>query len=368
MKELIVLSPFYLPAPGGAGRYYSLLIEELSSVNQFSNIKLYTEKYPEQKKHQPIGENSSVARVFPFRAGSNDTSRYKYIKYIIQNVQILLLFFRLIRGDKVFLIHGYFFNNISSVGILVRLLRLNFFRKFKVIADLRDPKLGEKNIKRLHCVDQIIFCSKNIEEHLKENGWKKDNLNYIPVPFQARIPEKNNVSRILDGLGLTGKKFVFTPNGISNEKGIVEILNLTKVLISHGKADVLVVAGKKRDWDSRMEQAEKEGALIYIGNLKHEDVLCLISAACLVPLISSSIEGMPRTALEAISLKTPVLLPKNVSEFKQFHDVCISTEDELSDIGHKALNVIDGNAKYPSYDMSEHDWPLLRDKYLSLLN
>jgi len=367
MKELAVLSPFYLPAPGGAGRYYSLLVKELSRTDTFKKISVYTEKYPGQLKLEKVGSsNVTINRVFPFRAGSNKLSRAKYLKYLVQNLQIVFLFFKIFKGEKIFLVHGYFFNNISSVGLLIRLLRLNPFLKVKVIADLRDPKLNAKKISRLNCVDEIIVCSLNVKHHLLDNGWHKQNINHIPVPFEPSIPQDSKVQSLLDKFSLLKQRYVFTPNGISKEKSIDQILELTKALKADGIVDKLVVAGRKRDSDAIIEKAINDGILVYVGSLPHEQILCLTHSAAIVPIISLKVEGMPRTALEALVMNVPVLLPDNVPEFERFDDVCASINDAESSLINKAKDIIDGGAHYPNYDLSIHAWSSLTPKYLSL--
>ena len=352
-RRLVIVSPYYLPAPGGAARYYSALAAELLDKDPTLCVEIVTEAYPDQPAFQADLEGRlTIRRIFPYRAGNLGMSRWVVALYLLQQIQLLGLAVKPPGPGNAYLIHGYFHNRPGAAPLLAWLLRALRRRGGRLVADLRDPRLPRWAFRGLYPYDSILCCSQNVLDLISVDPRLDERAQLVPIPFEVERPSDEAVRAVLSRFGLAQGAYVYSPNGVQRDKNIDEILAMTEGLRRRGHRLALVVAGRRRDWGAVHEDAERRGVLRYLGLVSHHETLCLTAGSALVPVISPTVESISRAALESLAMGTPVLLPANVPEFRAgcASQVAVSLEvDELVSLAEGRLGVPNG-----PYDLSVH--------------
>ena len=120
------------------------------------------------------------------------------------------------------------------------------------------------------------------------------------MPFEhPPIPEESKVLSTLERYGLVKGRFLLNPNGISLGKRYDVMREAIQVLrrMREFSDVVLVTAGRERDRTILDVELERNGAAIYLGNLAHNQLLCLMKAAMFTVVLSEK-EAISRAALE----------------------------------------------------------------------
>lgn len=366
--NLLIVTPVYPPAIGGGAMYTQVLVNELLEQGLVNSVVVLTENHPDCPRGVQVLQAGRLhlVRLFPFRAGVASKDLLRYFKYGYQNLQFLLipLMAHHYKITHIF-VHSYFQNYLSSIGLAVKLS--SYTRKVKLIADIRDPKLPVTKLHRLYQYDDIICCSEGIYKHLSQNALISRKLKVIPIPISVSTPTSEDVETCKARFGLSSKKYIFNANGISKEKGIELTIEVVKRLRAQGEAVVLVVAGKKRDWNSSYEEVVNTGLLKYVGVLPNKDVLALSKGATLV-INLSSVEGMPRSSLEAIAVGARVVLPPSVPEFDRSCPEDVAVSNCPIELASQALSILRQKHYHSNYDIGAHSPEKVIPKYLQLLN
>jgi glycosyltransferase involved in cell wall biosynthesis len=113
---------------------------------------------------------------------------------------------------------------------------------------------------------------------------------------------------------ISGDYIVFV-GAITENKGVFILIEAFKKSSLFERNIKLVFVGPNLSNEAFCKSYDK--GIVYLGPRSRMDVLNIICHAKLLALPSLS-EGMPRVALEAIALKTPVILPGGVPDFDLF--------------------------------------------------
>ncbi len=364
--NIVYLAPVYKPAIGGGVVYIEMLSKYLCNQPNISGVSIITEKHPAVSNYEiTLDGKTSVYRVFPFRAGRSRKTIVSYLGYLIQNIQFILIFRYLaqLNPDVVF-IHSSFHNHVNWLNFGLRLFKL-INTKTRLIADVRDPKLPLKRFKELYIYDDIVSCSENVSQHLSADSNLKSKIRLIPVPIERTVFSDEEISECLNRYNLQAGSYIFNGSGCSLEKGIKRLVRLIRVLRDVQHELKLVVAGKKRYWDSELEKAFAEGFFIYLGELSHDEVVKIASAASLDTNLSE-VDSMPRHTLEVLAAGGNVLLPIGVPEFdRECPDFVAKSYDENL-LAKQILSII-GSGERCDYDWFEHLPDQVFPLYLPLL-
>ncbi len=288
---------------------------------------MLSERYPGMAETETSAAGRLIIRrIYPFRAGRSRKDLLSYGLYLWQNLAFLglLWWIHRLRADVV-LIHSSFHNKPSTMGAVLRIARRLFGERTQFIADVRDPMLPLRRFSELHPYDAIICCSKSVLCHLEQGGSPGPKLMHIPIPHEPLSITMEDAEEAIRRYGLVGRRFIFSPNGLRLDKGIEPIIEATRMLNEQGLDVLLVIAGRERDHSVAIDTARQAGFLHFLGPIHPDDVHRLNMSAWAVVNVSP-IEGMPRSALEALDLGAHILLPPNVPEFELYCPASVCRE------------------------------------------
>jgi len=353
-NRVLYVSPVYKPAIGGGVVYIEMLAKYCVSSGQVEKFTILTEKFPSMPAAE-CDESGSVEirRLFPFRAGKSLRSMSSYIAYLIQNFQYLFIPFILYKQSKdVFIVHSSLHNNINVLPVVLYFIRL-FMPHIKCVVDIRDPKLPVKSYWQLRTYHLILSCSENITSKLKKKSNFGDRVLQIPIPVENFTPTKTQIDDVQSCYGALGLKYIFLGSGSSVEKGVVSAMGVMQELRSRGHAVSILIAGKQRYWDSQMEQAKKEGWLIYLDQIPHSDVI-ILAAGAWVDLNLSTVDSLPRHSLEVLVAGGKALLPDNVPEFTRWCPDSVARRSDVVMLANQIEIIGDAIGVHCEYPSNEH--------------
>lgn len=352
--KILYLAPVFKPAIGGGVIYLDLLSKCFISEEVCRSFDILTESYPGQPQQESSkGGRLSVFRKYPFRAGRTDKGFFSYFRYVWQNVLFFALpIFIYQRGINVLMVHGSFLNNPTTLWLVLKVVRF-VFPKIKIVADLRDPKLPMRKISSLTIFDLVISCSENITQRLAICPEALNKTSEIPIIIDIKIPDEEVIRKIKQRYKLEGVEYVFNGSGIIRGKGVEHLFDLVSTIRRKGKKVLLVVAGKRRYWDVRFEQAIQEGWFYYLGQLTHEEVLA-VTAGSWLDVNLSVVDSMPRHSLEALQVGAKVLLPGGVPEFDRACPDNTCVDSSISSLADKAIKIASCKEMFCDYKIEAH--------------
>ena len=245
--NLLIVTPVYAPAPGGGAQYTKILANCLLDLRIFESVTVVTERYPGEPHSEDFADGRSrVRRIYPFRAGRDDRGPGSYISYAWQNFQFLNLprWVKQFHFDVV-MIHGSFHLNPGTMGAVVRILSRMGTSRPKLVADIRDPRLPRRHFHRLLPYDAIFCCSRRIVEMLSADDRLRNRLHLLPIPLDAVDLPAHEVDAIIERYGQQGRPYIFTANGISDDKGFGVVFDTWCELLRRDHRLDLLVAGRK---------------------------------------------------------------------------------------------------------------------------
>mgnify|MGYP006420932467 CR=1 FL=1 len=353
VEEVVILSPLALPATGGAAIYTDILARHLIARNVTRRVTLLTEAHPDApSSEQHDGGRRLIRRVFPYRASCPTRQRDRHWRYLVQNFGFARYLRRAWSPRSILLVHGSFLIHPCSLDWLLPALRRRRPGP-ALIADLRDPRLPPSRFRRLAPFDRIISCGEAVTRHVTTDTRTASRLHEIPIPFEApnRPPDADAIAA---GYGLTPGRFVLWPNGLLARKGLAPAIEAVRRLRERGEAGVtLAVTGPARDLDGQSRRAMAVGDLRYLGPLPHDRLIALATAAGVV-LFLSEIEGLPRSALEAIAVGARVLLPPGVPEFARHCPECIPATADPAALAATITDTLYTHSPVADYPLDRH--------------
>jgi len=248
----------------------------------------------------------------------------------------------------------------------------NFYRSNKICTECKDGNLESsykykcyKNSKLLtflvnqHSKGTLKYLNKkNVVEILVLNSFQKKLLVNKGVESE-KIKISNNIV-ILDKKENNNKsenKYFLFLGRLSKDKGINELLDAWKLI----KQDQfkLLIAGDGELKEEIVNKISKQQSVDYIGIIDRSDIFNTISDSYAIVLPSQWLEGQPTVLLEAIQLKTPVVLT-NISFINDIKTQNLEVS-EFNDVESLSLLI----SKYMDndfYNQQKHEWEIIGSK------
>lgn len=369
-----IVTPIYWPAAGGAAVYSKMLAEALAEDG--ADVIVATEAFPntERLERKCLGSGSLVIdRLFPLRAGRAEFGWRTYTAYAWANILLLGLPGRLARAVReagadrvVVLVHASVFTNPSLMPLVLERMRRLLPEGARLVADVRDLRFGDSLGPILAHFDVAISCSRIAAKRVRSLSPQGVDVVHIPIPFElATPPDDEEVAAVLAKHSLRDIPYVLNPNGIRESKRYPEMLAVVRELrrIPGYEDTVLVTIGPARNWKARDDAAVAEGLLKYAGTVPHRSGMALMKGAK-ATLILSLIEGMPRSALESLALKTPAVVPP-IAEFLEYIPASVVQSDDPSDIARHIIRVSEQPAG-EGYPLEAHSMTSIIAAYRAL--
>ncbi len=314
IQELVILTPSYTPAIGGAAVYYPLLARTLLDANVAARVTVLTERHPGRSEAETESDSRLTVRgIRPFRAGSPERQRTRHLRYLLGEAGHAALLRRAWPADSVLLVHASLHYHPSSLGAVLRTLRRRPDRP-RLVADVRDPLLPQRAFGALAPYDAVVACGRRVTAHLAADPAVAAKLTEIPVPLGGTGSPAASVETARRR-GLVPGRDLLWPHGMLRRKNLDLALAAIRELRAQGQADAtLAIAGGARDRDRLVANARARGEARHLGPVEPADMPALAAAAAGVIDIAS-IEGMPRAMLEAVAAGARVLLPPGIPEF-----------------------------------------------------
>lgn len=355
----VIITPVYRPAPGGGAVYSDILARALAATGE--TVLALAERFPGVPDTQEftVGDGKvTVRRIFPFRAGRDRKDLRSYLSYMAQNLKMLAIP-DIIRaecgknnlGSVIVLLHSSFFYRPGIMPLVLKSLRRSAEDGALLIVDVRDEVFTHKHGKIFGRFDGAIGCSLAVVDKLRAILPEDVGVRHIPVPISPiEVPSSETIAKALQTYGLTGTRYLFNPNGILKGKNFSLMLDTTYAIREiPGYEDVeLVTIGRAYDYGEKERAAEKSGVLRYLGSVPNEASIAL-AAGGLATIVLSPMGGLPRSAIESISIGKCVLVP-DYREFRENIPTHIAKTDDPRDLARQLVALFSDNqvSKYPT--------------------
>lgn len=360
--HLLIITPIYPPTTGGAATYYALLAEGLLASGEVAKVTLITERVSGRPNLElKNGGCLRIIRMFPHRAGRHLGRLSLYWRYALQNLQYVLLPWIVARiKPDIMLVHSSLHIYPNALHPLIRW----FSHRFPVVADVRDQQLPVSRMRQLDCYTALIVCSLNVKTHISRSSVLEAKTTHIPVIQEHITNDRSALSQTLAKYGLKNRCYLLFSGLIKQAKGVGLLLDTFSELCARGFDAELVLAGFSKD-DDLMRQAINTPRVRTIGALPREELLDLMSGA-LMNINMSASEGMPRTSLEAMALRTKVLLPSGIPEFEQYCPNAIVRSHQPQEVADQIQALLAGHDHGQSYPIGMHDSRVIMGRYVEL--
>lgn len=314
IAELVILTPSYAPAIGGAAVYYPLLAEMLLDTGVAARVTVLTERHPGRSPVETASQGRlTVRRLRPYRAGCPTRQRTRHLRYLLGDLTHAGLLRRSWAGRRTLLVHASLHYHPTLLDHVVRRLQRRGDRP-RLVADVRDPLLPVRAFDRLAPYDAVIACGRRVTAHLAADPAVAAKLTEIPVPL-GPVPPPADPDATARRYGLRPDRDILWPHGVLRRKNLDLALAAIRELRAGEQPDAaLAIAGGARDWDARLAAERARGAVRYLGPVAPADMPALAAASAGVIDIAAN-EGMPRAMLTALAAGARVLLPPGVPEF-----------------------------------------------------
>ena len=354
--KVLIITPLYKRPGSGASTYYSLLTSLLK--NKQINVVVISE-YDKSIKSNYYG-------LFPLRASQKNNKFLNYILYFFQNIAFLIIPI-ILKKEKpdLVLIHSSFFNNYNSLILILRLMKLvNFKYSNNIVIDFRDSYCSPKTIDKISTFsNSFIACSENVYKHINASKNKSIRKTKIPIPHEFIKAPFDDVVYFCESKKLPLHQYIAYAGLIKQTKNVDLLIDVYEKLLhkKNFKIPKLVLAGIIKDKSLFNKKIKNNMNIKYIGNLSKRDVGLFFSGSCLAVNLST-VEGMPRSSLEAMEQRVPVILPPNVPEFSEKCSKITwsGNINEIEDIFDRQLS----NPVPHNYDLDLHNPEKVVESYI----
>lgn len=353
-RNLLILSPIFPPASGGAATYYRLLTNALLSKHIFEQVVVLTERMPDTPDLMVSQSGRlTVLRNFPHRASASKQNILKYLFLLFrQNLHYLELE-EVIQKHSIttVLVHTGFQNVPNLLTGAIRRLRSK--TNVQWIGDVRDHQMPIRKLVQLQEYDRIIACSENVLAHLRTCREIEGRCRQIPVVQEALDrPSMEAGEQVLQKHGLLGLRYIVYVGLIKDRKGISLLLDSFQVLRKQRPDLHLVLAGILKG-DSRLkDRLGKDLQVRYLGPVPRSEALALMCGSALTVNLSGS-EGMPRNCLESLALGLRSALPEGIPEFEQYCPSQVVRGRTPAAVAEELVRVLE-EAVVPKYPAERH--------------
>jgi len=358
--RIMLITPLFLPYPGGASIYFDLLSKSLAKKKDVEKVWILT-KYLKGERLFRKTKKVTVLRYLP---------KMRLQNKLLNQVQSMLIPTMMVILSKFLRVDMVHYHSLTSYKFIHYLSRLF---GVPIICDMRD--LAARNEEALLAyyrhVSRVICCSEKICEFVHSDPILTKKTTHIPIPFEA--PEKQIKKRVIaiqEKYGIDPAiPYLCFAGAIIEYKGIFELIEAFRLLRSKGYKWFLVIIGpmelERNSVIHRKFQSEiSSPGIFYLGPLKRQHALGLIQG-CEVFVLPSRSEGMPRVCLEAISLEVKAVLPGCVPEFQKHCPNFVLDEIDTVNIAEKIEQVSKAD-KIPIYPLSNHDHTKIIDQTYAL--
>lgn len=294
--RLLVVTPLFPPAVGGASEDFRLLTEAWERSTSIEGIVVLTERREDRPAPQ-ASKKLLLCRLLPVTTRDKKKSGLFYIAsrvWLYAFMTIMIAWHLRTQGCKVVLIHARY-----GRPLFLKLLKLIRARVAVLLTDhFRDPE-------DLAACEAVICVTENVYESAASKLSGRCQIHYVPLPFEN--PEACRSIVPAEG---RSPYFLFLGE-VSRWKGADVLLEAFAEFRKDCPEYSLVMAGPVCD----ITTLASAGAT-FVGEVDHERALGLIRQAEALVLPSKS-EGLPRVCLEAIALGTTVICPPGVPELQR---------------------------------------------------
>jgi len=357
--DLLIVTPSFHGAAGGAAVYYRLLADALLDHGCRVGVVSDAEEGPYP---------GAYFGVLPRRCGRAGQGLRGGLAYGWQNVRYLALPGIVARErPRALLVHTSFLNFPGIFPCVAGRLRAECRRLgTRLVADARDRMLPRSAGRLLNRFDAVIACSTNVARHLEAHGVERSRVVQIPVIQEKLRPDPEAADRLLAELALADAPYLFYAGLLKERKGVDLLLEaFADHLRPRWPEGRLVLAGLLKSAHAGILRRLRAPGVVHVGPRSREDVLALLSRARLAVCLSPS-EGLPRASLEALALGRPVLLPPGVPEFEQHCPDFVVASRDPARVAARMLEILRSEAA-PRYPIEQHEPANLLPRYLDVL-
>jgi glycosyltransferase involved in cell wall biosynthesis len=367
--HLMIVTPIFPPATGGAATYYGTLSRELLASGGVRRITIITERFPgESAQTEDSSRKLRVVRLFPHRAGGALGVLGQGTRYCLQNLQYPgLLAIVEATGVNAVVVHSSFHNLPNLLGTTIARLPGSVLR----IADVRDHQMPATKLAQLEVYDRIIACSENVAEHLARHAVLRERVRVIPIPQDTLLVADTAANRqIVADAGLEPERYILFAGLFKRRKGVELLLDAHRTyqasaLRAGAPMLTLAFAGVVKERAFARRAARMPGVRI-LGPLERARLLALMRFAALNVNLSSS-EGMPRACLEALALGTRVILPPGIPEFRRYCGPWVAASDDDPEVLARQFGAVLSQPPPAGYPLEQHSIDHVLPRYIEVL-
>jgi len=363
LSKILLFCPVYEPYAGGGGQYFPLLVDNLTKLSRISKLFVFTEWHKEKSVIENQGK-VTILRIFPKRDNAENLSRaYSVLTYLFTNLMISISI-ALFGWKSNIVIARY-----QWPFVLFVLPWLRVLLRFKIFFDLRAVLENVNYLKNIKQAD-AIFCNA-LAVKRQADKYVNPALPTIHIVNPIDLPKAEAVERAAyDNQNLKcwqEKKFIFFCGNIHDRKSPIELVHAFLVFLDLVDQDIhLIFAGKNHMGNEFINLVRANDKIAFLGPQSRNDCLKLMCLSQLIAL-PSKVEGIPRTCLEALSLKKKVLLPACVDEFLE-SDKEFCAKDLNPEILGMQLYRIFTSSDRPLYSVEQHELSNFEKNYEALFS
>lgn len=343
--RLLILSPLFPPAVGGAASYFSDILPAVTRREDVQHVTLLTEAMPGQPSRIQLGKLdvlrllptrvSLPRRPFPIHALSYVRTQVWFSKQLPQLVDQLqpdlLHFHTRFRGTL-------FYRAVGQLGV-------------PVLADLRDKLSDPRRL--ASTADRLLCCAEGIQQFAIAGGFPEARIDLVPVTLRhSRALNPRALRQVLRKYDLCDVQYILFVGDITPNKGVYELLAAHDQWRKEHQDVKLVFCGINREGRRFSSSLSGRDSVIYLGHLPHQEVIALLQAAEVLVLPSRS-EGLPTVVLEAVALNTKVVCPPGVPEFLTHMPDFVLPSVEISAI-RDTIDAVWSSPARPRYPLDHH--------------
>jgi glycosyltransferase involved in cell wall biosynthesis len=343
--NLLMITPLYPPALGGAATYFKQIVPCLAEHDEITHLTVLTERMPGQPRAQVDGKLQLLRRL-PNRISSGQKPFVLHsATYILTQLWFALRLRALVRDYAVDILHfhtryrgRWFYRALQSLPI-------------PVVADLRDKMSDPAQLAEV--ADHVLCCGLGVQSFAIAGGCPAAKTSLIPnifMPPPITAPEA--VTLCKRQYNLDDQPYLLFIGDITYNKGVYDLLEAFRLWQKQHPDIRLVLAGVNQEGTRFLNQVQQTPGVSYLGHVPHDDVLALMRGAEIVVLPSRS-EGLPTVILEAVAMGTKVICPPNIPEFERRLTEFVLPEVNVTAI-LDTLNRVWNCTDHPEYPFAEH--------------
>ena len=355
--NVLILTPLYPPAVGGAATYFGDVVPLLAQFSDIGNLIVLTEKLPGQPRETVTGK-LKIFRYLPARVSQPQKSWMRHVSsYILTQLWFVIYLPALLRRHDIGLLH--FHTRYRGRLFFGTLRRCHI----PIVADLRDKMAVPQQLAKV--ASRLMCCGESVWQFATDGGFPKHKTALIPIPFQPppRLDRKI-VHEIVQGYKVDQSPYVLFVGDITHNKGVWDLLDAFQNRDASLPDMQLVLAGINREGPHFLQRLQQIPDVTYLGHVSRSDVLALMQGAEIVALPSRS-EGLPRVILEALAMGTKVICPPDIPEFERY-----LAPYALSEVSAGSILTLICQVWYakevPSYPFSTHQITQIVDQIMTV--